>query len=285
MRGVISYLLERFQPAAVITLSTATAALLVGSSTSGHALEPLLKIRLTGLVTLVFLAFLLRTRVTDEFKDRDHDDVNYPNRPVQRGLISTAQLKRMRAWTFLVELVAVALVSQVSTNASSALWYLPVLAFSYLTSKEFFASKYFEKHFTQYFVAHQLIFVWFMLWIYKTVSMNISLETFLAFLLAFVFLMATVEIVRKFEIRTNPAGQEVKDTYVAVWGLTGAISALTALIVLCGLLYCATLNSLVPLITALPVAACIVFFRKKFKVVQVAAFTNFLAISAIVYLQ
>jgi 4-hydroxybenzoate polyprenyltransferase len=53
---------------------------------------PLVKYAALGVAGL---SFLLHTRITDELRDRTVDDVHHPDRPLQRGLVSAAELTRV----------------------------------------------------------------------------------------------------------------------------------------------------------------------------------------------
>ncbi len=172
---------------------------------------------LTGLIALTFIAFLLRQRVMDEFKDRGHDDANYPNRPFQRGAISARKLIGLGCFAFALEIGAVLAIALILGSWLSVFAYLGVLAFSALTFFEFFASSWLEKHFTAYFATHQAIFIFFGLWGCAIYGQNNPVHA-LAGIVALVAIMASVEVMRKFEIRRDAAGLVVADTYPAVWG-------------------------------------------------------------------
>ena len=243
MRNLGRYLVERFQPLAVVPLALLTAMLLVGAASPlqysyfvvHHASTALSlpSVLNTLLVALLVLAFLLRTRVTDEFKDYKHDTANYPNRPLQRGLVTRDQLFKLGVGAFAVELGCAAACGIFNDTLTSAGWYLAVLAFSYLTAKEFFAPRWLARHFTIYFVSHQILFVCFAIWAYNTFGGATAerRDYSQTALVAFVLLMAAVEIVRKYELRYSPDGTLVQDTYPAVWGKKWAALVLATLVV------------------------------------------------------
>lgn len=220
----MTYFVERFPLATVIPVAVMTAIIemsFVSSSPFNAALA--------GLVALAFLAFLLRQRVTDEFKDASHDGQNYPDRPVQRGAISRNALVALGATALVVEIGSVIAASALGGSLENALWYLPFLGWSALTSVEFFAHDWLNRRFTLYFISHQLIFVWLGLW--AAFATGTTLDTLtVAGIASFVLLMAAVEIVRKFEIRRDPSGEIVEDTYPAVWGTDQTVTVLCALI-------------------------------------------------------
>jgi len=90
MKNLLTYLNERFPLPVTGTHSLVTAMFLVAVA------QPLVKSSndylSTVFIAISFLFFMLRMRVTDEFKDASHDNSNYPNRPVQRGIITKKQL-------------------------------------------------------------------------------------------------------------------------------------------------------------------------------------------------
>lgn len=230
MNGFTAYLRERFPLPAVSVLSLGTALLLVGiastyDDTSTYWL-------LVVVMALGFVAFLLRTRVTDEFKDSTHDDKNYPDRPVQRGAITRTALLTVGAIAAFVELTAVVVAGALVGNPASWIWYLPVVAYSVLTAFEFFVPRWLARHFTLYFISHQLVFVFFAIWAFALFRSPVTFTAGYA-TTGFVAAMAVIEIVRKFEIRTDSRGKVVADTYPAVWGrprTVGAISILTYIV-------------------------------------------------------
>lgn len=223
MRSIATYFAERFPLVTVVPVVAATAIVLLGFA----SLSPLGPIQ-TVFVAIAFLCFLLRQRVTDEFKDSSHDDANYPNRPVQRGLISRQVLMAIGGIAVVIELGAVVSASVTGGSPTTAMWYLPFLAWSALTSVEFFAHDWLNRHFTLYFVSHQLIFVWLGVWAVAITGGTWSPVT-VGGVVAFVVLMAAVEVVRKFELRHAPDGSVVRDTYPAVWGVDATITVLCAL--------------------------------------------------------
>lgn len=213
MNALLTYFRERFPIPVVLLLSTAMAMLLIGVTTE-FSLDLLRK---TALVTGVFLMFLLRTRITDEFKDSVHDSENYPERPVQRGLVSRRQLGLLGATAFAIELLLVVALWGGSTNNLTLLSYLAVVIYSWLTANEFFVGDWLDRHFNVYLILHQLIFVFFGIWGASAALGNFGNRDILG-IAGFVLMMVLVELARKYEVRQSPAGEIVKDTYLAVWG-------------------------------------------------------------------
>ena len=214
MKNLGIYLRERFPVGVTATHAFATAAMLVGIAAAN---QPLWNRFLSSMaVAVTFFFFMLRMRVTDEFKDWRHDKANYPNRPVQRGAITGRQLISIGVFALTVELIFAYGTGASTGHPASIGWHLCILGFSVLTHFEFFAKAFLERHFNLYFFLHQLIFVLYPVWLFAIWGTVVSWRT-LAGAAAFVGYMAAMEVVRKYEIRRNPEGEIVLDTYLAVW--------------------------------------------------------------------
>ncbi|MEY4655348.1 MAG: UbiA family prenyltransferase [Rhodoluna sp.] len=246
MSNIRTYFSERFPLAITSVHSLATASFLVGISSNTQNWQVML------CIAVGFFFFMLRMRVTDEFKDSSHDNSNYPDRPVQRGIISRNQLISIGIISLLLEITSAVLAGMFSNNLAAAWFYLAILGYSALTRFEFFAPKFLDRHFNIYFLSHQAIFLLYPLWSFNLFQTEISLIN-LGQATSFVLFMASMEIMRKYEIRRNPSGEIVLDTYLAVWktwafwimlGITALGSALLYLpaqqpiFVIIGLLSC-----------------------------------------------
>jgi len=217
MRSVLTYMQERFPLPLVVLMSLSFAVLSLGL----FAVEPVATRGwwlLLALLTLVYLAVLLRYRVTDEWKDFEHDRVVYPDRPLHRGAISVRALVLLGVAALVVELAAVAALGGVL----GLVGYLPVLVLSALTAVEFFAKAALERHFTLSFVLHEMIYLPLFGWAALVVGAPLDGST-LAGVVSAALLFTAVEVVRKFEPRHDPRGAVVADTYSAVWGRPRAI--------------------------------------------------------------
>lgn len=248
MKNLRQYFAERFPIGLTATHAFATSAMLVGIAAQNQPLTD--RIWSTLGITSTFFFFMLRMRVTDEFKDRSHDDTNYPNRPVQRGIISTPQLITLGSLALVAELIVAFMSGFATGHPISILWHLGILGYSVLTHFEFFAKAFLERHFNFYFLLHQQIFILYPVWVLSIWSTEVDLATFGA-ACAFVLYMAAMEIVRKYEIRRSPEGHIVMDTYLSVWR-TGAFWAMFTISALGGvLLYPLSGNWAHPVIGAL----------------------------------
>lgn len=279
MQSVFTYFRERFPLPAVLVLAFGTAVFMV----AGYSPEQPNSVTyvLTGLIALAFTAFLLRQRVMDEFKDRNHDSANYPNRPVQRGAISIKNLVWLGISAFLIEIGSVLEIAYISEHWLSVFWYLSVIAFSLLTAFEFFIPKWLNQHFTLYFFSHQLIFFFFSAWAFS-VFLPSNFSRAICGSLSFVLIMASLEIMRKYEIRRNSAGEVVADTYLAVWGKRATNIALAIGLFLSGL-FASSFEGVWLLIIGILAGLIIIGVRKSERAVQAATIGGFFALGLVAY--
>lgn len=279
MQSVLTYFRERFPLPAVVLLAFGTAVFMV--AVCSPAQPSSLTFILTGLIALAFTAFLLRQRVMDEFKDRNHDSANYPTRPVQRGAISIVNLVWLGIIAFLFEIGAVLEIASISGQLLSVLWYLLVIAFSLLTAFEFFIPKWLNQHFTLYFLSHQLIFFFFVAWA-DSVFLPSDLSRTVIESLSFVLMMACLEVMRKYEIRRNSSGEIVADTYLAVWGNRTTNTLLATGIFLSGLL-ASLFEGVWLLMIGILSGLIIMGVRKSERAVQAATIGGFFALGLVAY--
>lgn len=104
----------------------------------------------------VVLCFFFHLRVFDEHKDFEADSKHYPNRILQRGLITLRQLTIIGVVAIGLELLLSAIWQPLGKPA--ALISVGVaLVYSLLMLKEFFIGKFLNQHFVLYAVSHMLI--------------------------------------------------------------------------------------------------------------------------------
>lgn len=279
MNALSTYLKERFPVLVSATLALATAAYLIGCL--AERVEFSTKFVDLAFISLAFLGFMLRMRVTDEFKDLGHDNSNYPNRPVQRGAITKHQLVAIGVAASALELSAVLALAQGIHFVDVILWYFAVVVFSVLTRFEFFAKEFLDRHFTLYFLVHQGIFLIYPLWIASRYEFSWGRLTL--GMIGFVAVMAAMEIVRKYEIRRNPAGDVVADTYIAVWGNASFWVLLALLELSAALLFTISGSLWIALIAALSTVG-LLLVRKKSETVRAIAAFAFVSQSLVMFL-
>jgi hypothetical protein len=248
---------ERFPLPLVTLMSLSFAVLSLGLFAAEPPASPTWWLQLV-LLAVAYLAVLLRYRVTDEWKDFDHDRVVYPERPLHRGAISVRALVLLGVVALAVELSSVGLLGGVPGLAA----YLPVLALSALTAVEFFGKRTLERRFTLSFVLHQTIYLPLFGWAAFVLGAPPSVPT-LAGVVGAALLFTAVEVVRKFEPRHDPQGVEVADTYSTVWGRQRAIVVLVlSLLASAALAVVAGMSALV-LAVAVAIAAAILALRRR----------------------
>jgi 4-hydroxybenzoate polyprenyltransferase len=104
------------------------------------------------LAALTLLGFFFHLRVFDEHKDFLDDLRHYPDRILQRGLVTLDQLKILGAAALLVEIVLTVLRGPAAFTA-----WVAAFAFSVLMLREFFAGEWLKRHFLLYATSHMLV--------------------------------------------------------------------------------------------------------------------------------
>lgn len=276
MKVFIQYISERFPTALVLLFALGYASLAVGivSEKNIWVIDLRLAIITLVILTCVFFFFLLRQRVTDEFKDLAHDLSHYPERPLPRGLISKSQLLILGVFALIFEFLSVHLL-----GIKPLLIYLLVFVYSILMAKEFFISSWLNRHFTLYFLSHEVIFVLFGLFFISAINPLILRSVINSLLLIGVLVAApvTVEVIRKFSPRYSKDGRVVADTYSTVWGRNTAILVLIGLSLFMGLATTAIKDSYYFLLFGIiTTVAWLTFGKKLDKVVILIGVVSFL---------
>jgi hypothetical protein len=176
----------------------------------------------------VFGYFLL-VRVLDEHKDYDKDCINFPDRILQRGLVTLDQLKVIGVLTLVPQIVVSALVDG-GVGPVTLAW-LVLFGWTMLMLKEFFARQWLEPKLVLYAILHLLAGPLALLWIALIGADGKQLPTSVGWLALMAFLGgATLEVGRKLH-----APEDERDTVASYTksfgGPAGATAVLTALIV------------------------------------------------------
>lgn len=180
------------------------------------------------------LLFFLQLRIADEFKDAEEDARYRPYRPVPRGLVTLAELRRIGLVGVLLQLV-------LALSLDHRL--IPLLAFVWiyfaLMSKEFFMREWLKARPFTYLWTHMLVmplidfYATACDWLVAGASAPRGLGWFVA---ASFFNGVVIELGRK--IRAPEDEEEGVETYTVVWGRTKAVCAW--LLALVATLACAT---------------------------------------------
>ncbi len=178
---------------------------------------------LLGAVTLLCIFFHLR--VFDEHKDYEEDCRHYPDRVLQRGLITLTHLKILGAIAIVLEITLAALWQPLGKPAA-LVSVIVALLFSLLMLKEFFVGNWLRKHFLLYATSHMMIMPLLAMVIYSfTTGQYFWQAPAWYWVYAFVGFFVTFnwEISRK--IRAPEQEIEGVDSYTKVFGTYGAANA------------------------------------------------------------
>lgn len=171
---------------------------------------------LMGAVTLLCVFFHLR--VFDEHKDYAEDSRHYPDRVLQRGIITLRDLKVLGGLAIAVEL---ALAASRGTAALTA--WLAVLGFSLLMLKEFFVGEWLKRRFLLYATTHMLIMPLMALMVFSFATGRFPWQApawFWVYAFVGFFVTSNWEISRK--IRAPEQEIEGVESYTRLFGLYGA---------------------------------------------------------------
>ncbi len=274
---ILTYIRERFPIVPVLLFAFGYAGLGTGAWSNNNFSNYRHLIKTIFFFAFIFVFFLFRQRIVDEFKDSSHDLENFPVRPVPRGLITKNQLICLGAVALFLEWLFVYLL-----GLNALLVYLPVFIYSLLMAKEFFIPDWLNRHFNVYLLSHEIIFIFFGLFFAAVVSKEIFviLNNWI-FTLGVLFTAPfSIEIIRKFSPRYDKNGRAVQDTYTTVWGRGAAITILLILALSSGLLLTIIKNSYLPFtLSALISLAALALGKKSDKVMTLAGSLNFLALA------
>lgn len=218
------YQSERF-PLAVLSFTTLA---VIGSTWAISHPSDLGRVILVFLITLLFM---LHLRIFDEFKDHSHDSLNYPDRPLQRGLVTKKELSVLVIVVIGLELILNLLFNSVHATQ----FYILVLAYTLLTKKEFFAATWLKPRFFLYNFLHYIQLGIFQIFIYISFA-PINHTVVVWHLLLVLTLVLLLEFARKM----RPADfDHANDTYSSKLGTVKAsrvyIGILFIATIFCGL--------------------------------------------------
>ncbi|MEC7987903.1 MAG: hypothetical protein VX278_22235 [Myxococcota bacterium] len=157
-----TWMLERYPPFLLIVHSMVYYASIWVTSIIADGTRPFLLSRdLLGCLSLFLFPMVLR--IMDEHKDYDQDLRLYPDRPVQRGLISLSELRGIAYFAVAVQL-GFCLWADRGVGDCTALWIMTML-YALLMGKEFFCGEWLEKRMIVYALSHQAITPISMIWV------------------------------------------------------------------------------------------------------------------------
>jgi len=103
---------------------------------------------------LIPALFLFLLRIFDEHKDYESDKIHYPQRIIQRGIVSLKELKILGIISFVLISFSSALLWK---GMGSGVGYLILAGWTFLMTKEFFAKEWLKKRLFLYSISHLVI--------------------------------------------------------------------------------------------------------------------------------
>ena len=221
----INYLLERFQ---IIPLSILVASdiLVIYRITYNQNI-----IIWKYVIYFMFvILYLFHNRLADDRRDYDFDIKFYPNRAVQKGLISLRQINNLSYITiFLMVIIAGSF-----SFLSLAIFTLLIL-YTLVAKKDFFLPKYFkEKHLFVYNFLNMLQILSLQIFIYVSIINSLDFTHFIYSHILFVFILSIqVEISRKIKPELSLANDLYSDRMgmgrsIILWGVFGIFSIINS---------------------------------------------------------
>ena len=156
------WMLERYPPFLLLLHSMVyCSSIWIASTIQGFANPFVLSRDLWGCLSLFLFPMVLR--IMDEHKDYEQDLRLYPNRPVQRGLITLRELRVVAYFSCIIQL-GFCLWADQGLGDCTLLWLITML-YALLMAKEFFCGEWLEKRMVLYAISHQAITPISMLWV------------------------------------------------------------------------------------------------------------------------
>lgn len=257
----LTYIKERFPlPVYLLLIGgfTLSGLFLSGGSFQGRAF----------LVSFIgFLLFFFQLRLMDERKDYEKDVLAHPERPLPRGLLTTAEVYQAIVLITLLMMAYGALI-MVFTNRIATISYLVVTVYLLLMYKEFYLGPWLENRPLLYAVSHQAIVFGVCIFAVTVARPNLVWNHQTLYLgLAILGSFFSYEVSRKLDPDAHPALK----TYLSVYGSlkTSLIVLVASLISAWGAFGLGLQNLLWPA-EGLLVASLIVLFLKpeKYKIVE-----------------
>ena len=205
------YLLKRFQIIPLLAL-VITDMMVIDRLTSNREI-PLWRF----FFSFVFiLAYLFHNRVADDKRDFEFDMEYYPDRDLQKGIISMSFLEKA---SFLM--IGLMIIISVLMGQLSIMFFLPLISYTILAKKDFFFPDNFKiKYLFTYNILNMLQILLLQIFIYVSILDDLILDNILLFHILLVFILSIqVEITRK----TKPNTSKGNELYSDRLGMKGAI--------------------------------------------------------------
>ena len=221
----INYLLERFQ---IIPLSILVASdiLVIHRITYNQNIF----IWKYVIYFMFVILYLFHNRLADDRRDYDFDKKFYPNRAVQKGLISLRQINNLSYIAIFLMLI----IAGIFSFLSLAIFTLLIL-YTLVAKKDFFLPKDFkEKHLFVYNFLNMLQILSLQIFIYVSIINSLDFTHFIYSHILFVFILSIqVEISRKIKPEISLANDLYSDRMgmgrsIILWGVFGIFSIINS---------------------------------------------------------
>ena len=221
----INYLLERFQ---IIPLSILVASdiLVIYRITYNQNIL----IWKYVIYFMFVILYLFHNRLADDRRDYDFDIKFYPNRAVQKGLISLRQINNLSYITIFLMVIIAGSFSFLSLAIFTIL-----ILYTLVAKKDFFLPKDFkEKHLFVYNFLNMLQILSLQIFIYVTIINSLDFTHFIYSHILFVFILSIqVEISRKIKPEISLANDLYSDRMgmgrsIILWGVFGIFSIINS---------------------------------------------------------
>ena len=221
----INYLLERFQ---IIPLSILVASdiLVIYRITYNQNIL----IWKYVIYFMFVILYLFHNRLADDRRDYDFDIKFYPNRAVQKGLISLRQINNLSY----IAIFLMVIIAGSFSFLSLAIFTILIL-YTLVAKKDFFLPKDFkEKHLFVYNFLNMLQILSLQIFIYVTIINSLDFTHFIYSHILFVFILSIqVEISRKIKPEISLANDLYSDRMgmgrsIILWGVFGIFSIINS---------------------------------------------------------
>lgn len=184
-------------------------------------------IPIDALGAIAFTGHLFILRVFDEHKDFEVDSINHPERALQRGLITLAQLKYIAIF-FAGLSLAWSLLYNSNSNTSIITWSI-MMVYSLFMAKEFFIGEWLSKRLVLYAISHMLVSPLMMFWILSSGSNSINPNNPVTLVTLLLCLLSgfSYELTRK--CRGPEEEKESLDSYTKIMGINKTMTIITIL--------------------------------------------------------
>lgn len=172
------------------------------------------------IASFMVILYFLQIRLADEPKDYEHDNKYYPNRPVQRGVITLKELSAIKN-SVIAGFFALA--------ALTGSWLIFLLAafqqfYSYLTREEFFMRDWLRKHFLIYQFSHY-VQLFILAWLILTV---LDIQPLYERFIYFIYAMLLIGMIESSRTIGGVDKKEAKDRYSYRLGIGLALASFCA---------------------------------------------------------